>query len=247
MKIHPLRPFLVPLALLAIASPVFAAISIPLNPVADAFVTSANATGNYGGGGALGISATGLPNGELQALMMFNFSAAKTQLDTTFGVGGWSVESITLQLAASNPGNPVFNSPSAAGNIAIRWFNDDSWVEGTGTPANPNVAGVNFNSLSGLLASGIEATGSYAFGGGTSGLNVIPLALSSGLFADVTAGSTASLNLYAGDAAVTGVFNSRSFSTPANWPVLTLTAVPEPSTGLTAILALSLSFIRRRR
>ncbi len=233
---------------LALASSLSAATSITLHPVADAFVSAANPTGNFGGGGALGISAAGLPKGELQALMMFDFSAARTQLDAAYGAGGWLVDSLSLQLTASTAGNPVFNT-SAGGNMAVRWFDDDSWTEGSGTPAGPAVPGVNFNSLAALFASGTEAVGSFAFGGGTSGITAVTLTSLGGLQADILAGRTASLDFHATDATASGVFNSRSFTTAANRPVLTLTAsaVPETSTGLLALLAITVPALRRRR
>ena len=180
--------------------------------------------------------------------MSFEFSAAKTQLDTTFGAGGWTVDSLSLQLTAASPNNAIFNA-SAAGNIAVRWFADDTWVEGVGNPAGSNVPGVNYNSLPGLLASGTETAGSLAFGGGTSGVNTISLSLTSGLLADAINGNTASLNLYATDTTASGLFSSRSNGTFASRPVLTLTAsaIPEPSTWLSALLFLMVPVFRRYR
>lgn len=247
MSIHPSRPFLVPLASLALVSPLFSAVSIPLSPVADAFVSSANPTGNFGGAGALAVSAAGLSKGEMQILMMFSFSGAKTQLDASYGAGGWSVDSLTLQLTAT-PGNTFFNT-SASGNIGVRWFDDDTWTEGGGTPGGFAVPGVNFNSLPALLATGTESVASIAFGGGTSGTVSIALTASTGFGADILAGRTASLDFYATDTVVSGLFNSRSFTTLASRPVLTLTAsaIPEPSAGILAVFALAVPMFRRRR
>ncbi len=225
-----------------------AAVVISLAPSADAFLSELTPNGNFGGGGAIAISAPGLAKGEFQTVMAFDFSAAKTQLDTTFGVDGWVVDSLTLQLTAANPNNAIFNA-SAAGIIAVRWFADDSWIEGGGNPAGSNVPGVNYDSLPGLLASGNQPAGSLEFGGGTSGVNTINLSLTSGLLADAHAGNTASLNLHASDAMASGVFSSRSNGTVANRPVLTLaaSAVPEPSTGALTLLVLAASVCRRRR
>ena len=131
----------------------------------------------------------------------------------------------------------------------MRWFADDSWIEGGGNPAGSNVPGVNYDSLPGLLASGTEPAGSFAFGGGTSGVNTIGLSLTSGLLADALNGSTASLNLYATDTTASGLFNSRNNGTVASRPVLTLMAspIPEPSTGILALLVLAVPAFRRRR
>ena len=244
MKIHSSLTF-VPLALLALSPTLPAALTVPLNPVADAFVTSANTSGNYGSAGAIAVSAPGLAKGELQTLMMFDFASTKSAFDAEFGAGQWSVSTVSLQLAAANPGNPIFNS-SAAGTISVRWVNDDSWAEGTGTPASVGATGVNFGSLAALFGSGTQSAGSLAFGGGTSGANVITLG-SAGLLADILAGSTGSLNFFAGDSAVSGVFNSRNFNSSANWPVLSVTAIPEPSAGLLALGGTLLAGLRRRR
>ncbi|RYD22057.1 MAG: PEP-CTERM sorting domain-containing protein [Verrucomicrobiaceae bacterium] len=244
MKIHSSLTLVAPV-LLALSPTLPAALTIPMNPVADAFVTSANTSGNYGSAGAIAVSAPGMAKGELQTLMMFNFSSAKTAFDAEFGAGQWSVSSISLQLAAANPGNPIFNS-SAAGTISVRWFDDDTWVEGTGTPASVGASGVNFGSLAALFGSGTQSAGSLAFGGGTSGANVITLS-SAGLLADILAGSTGSLNFLAGDSSVSGVFNSRNFNSSANWPVLSVTAIPEPSAGLLALGGVMAAGLRRRR
>lgn len=244
MKIHSSLT-LVPLVLLALSSALPAALTVPLNPVADAFVSSANASGNYGSAGAVAVSAPGLAKGELQTLMMFDFASAKSAFDAEFGAGQWSVSTVSLQLAAANPGNPVFNS-SATGIISVRWFDDDTWTEGTGTPASVGAAGVNFGSLAALFGSGTQSAGSLAFGGGTSGANVITLA-SAGLLADILAGSTSSLNFFAGDTVVSGVFNSRNFNSSTNWPVLSVTAIPEPSAGLLMLGGMVTAGLRRRR
>ncbi len=244
MKIHSSLAF-VPLVLLALSPTLPAALTVAMNPVADAFVTSANTSGNYGAAGAVAVSAPGLAKGELQTLMMFDFSSAKSAFDAEYGAGQWTVDSVSLRLVAANPGNPIFNS-SAAGTISVRWFDDDSWLEGSGTPASVGASGVNFGSLAALFGSGTRSAGSLAFGGGTSGANVITLS-SAGLLADIMAGSTGSLNFLAGDGAVSGVFNSRNFNSSANWPVLSVTVIPEPSTGLLMLGGTLLAGLRRRR
>src|SRR3954466_1791264 len=76
---------------------------VSLNPVADAFVSSANPNSNYGGAGALAISAAGLPKGEFQSLVKFNLAVAKTTFDATFGPGEWMLDAVSLQLTAAAP------------------------------------------------------------------------------------------------------------------------------------------------
>src|SRR5262245_38983576 len=82
------------------------AASFSTNPTADAFVTagpSGNLAGNnYGGAGALSLSAAGLPQGEQQSVLQFNLGEAVSPFNSTFGVGQWTVQSLTLQLNAAS-------------------------------------------------------------------------------------------------------------------------------------------------
>jgi len=61
------------------------------NAIADAFVTP-GATGslsssNFGGGGALGLAANGLPLGEFQTVLKFGLSDARNTFDTQLEPG----------------------------------------------------------------------------------------------------------------------------------------------------------------
>ena len=94
-----------------------------LNPGADAFVTSGPSgtlsANNYGGAGALSVTAPGLSQGEFQSVLQFDLSGAKSSFDSQFGPGQWSVQSVTLQLTATSPNNAIFNA-SAAGLFGVR-------------------------------------------------------------------------------------------------------------------------------
>src|SRR5215510_11942429 len=85
------------------------AATFTLNPVADAFVTAAHPDSNYGAAGGLAVSAPQLPNGEFQSVLRFDLQAAKASFDATYGVGQWTLQSITLRLSATSPNNPIFN------------------------------------------------------------------------------------------------------------------------------------------
>jgi hypothetical protein len=175
-------------------------------------------------------------------------SAAKTSFDGTFGAGSWSVQSLALQLTAGVPNNALFNA-SAAGQIAVNWMQNDTWVEGSGTPNAPGNDGITYNTLASFLSPGDQPLGSFAFSGATSGATNYTLALAPGLVGDVSGGLLASLRLFAGDTTVSGLFNSRSFTTVATRPQLTVTAVavPEPSSWLLALLAACGGLLARRR
>jgi len=225
------------------------------NPTADAFVTSGPAGSlsgnNYGGGGAISLSAPGLPRGEQQSVLRFDLGGALSSFDGAFGAGQWNIQSVTLQLVATTASNPIFNTP-AAGQLAISWMHNDSWTEGTGTPAAPGASGITFMTLPTFLGAGDQSLGTFGFSGATSGAFTHSLALTSGLSGDVLAGSNLSLRLFAADSAVSGVFNSRSFVTAASRPLLTIVAVPEPGSaallaGGTLLLAAAGRSARRRK
>ncbi|MCI0349403.1 MAG: hypothetical protein L0Z53_08255, partial [Acidobacteriales bacterium] len=222
-----------------------------LSPVADAFVSAANPSNNYGGAGAVHISAPGLAKGEFQSLFRFDVSSAAASFDASFGVGNWSLESASLQMTASLPNNPLFNA-SAAGTMAVTWMQNDSWMEGAGTPMAPGASGVTWASLPTFLSAADQSLGTIGFDGTTSGTKVYALTLASGFISDVNAGSLSSILLSTanGDTSVSGLFTSRSNVIEANRPVLTLTAVaiPEPSAGLLLFLALvSIAFMHVTR
>jgi len=215
------------------------AATFSLNPSADAFVTTgptANLIGNnYGGAGALSVAAPGLSHGQFQSVLQFGLSGAKTTFDTQFGAGQWSIQFVTLQLTATAPNNAIFNS-SAAGQFGISWMQNDSWTEGTGTPATPTTTGITYTSLTDtFIGGGDENLGTFSFAGGTNGNSTFTLSLTPSFSADVLAGNTVSFRMFAADTAVSYLFDSRSFGTTSFRPLLSIVAVPEP--GSLSLLA----------
>lgn len=233
--------------LLASAALTAGASSVTENPIADAFVTT-GASGNlvnsnYGGGGVLGVSAAGQPQGEFQSVLEFDLSVIRNSFNSQFGVGGWTVQSATLQLTAAPSNNPVLNMPSA-GMFGLSLMQNNSWTEGSGTPASPGSTGITYNSLQPLINSAVDQSlGTYSFNGATSGANIYSLSLTPGLIADIMSGSDATLRAFAEDANINYLFNSRSFGTASSRPMLTITASPEP--GAWALLAVSLAAVWR--
>ena len=202
-----------------------------LNPVADAFVTpgpSGNLSGNnYGGAGALSVAAQGLSKGEFQSVLQFDLSGAAAAFNTQFGAGQWTLQSISLTLTATSPNNSIFNATSA-GQFSVSWMQNDSWIEGSGTPASPTTTGITYSTLPSFISVGDEALGTFSFNGATNGTAAYTLNLTPGFSADAEAGNLVSLHLFAADSAVSYLFDSRNFGTASARPVLSIVAVPEP-------------------
>jgi hypothetical protein len=216
---------------LLLGLPVYSA-SFALNPSSDAFVTtgpSGNLSGNnYGGAGALSVAAQGLSKGQFQSVLRFDLSSAVTSFNTQFGAGQWDIQSITLSLTATSPNNAIFNS-SAAGQFGISWMQNDSWTEGSGTPAAPTTTGITYSSLPSFTSAGDETLGTFSFNGATSGSVAYNLSLTPGFSADAAAGDLVSLRMFAVDNAVSYLFDSGNFGTASARPLLTIVAVPEPA------------------
>lgn len=221
---------------------------VNLNPTADAFVATGPANNlvvsNYGGAGALALSAAGSLNGEFQSVLRFDTSSAKSSFDSLYGAGSWSLQSVTLQLTAASPNNPIFNT-NRAGSFGVSWMQDDSWVEGSGTPNAPTASGITFSSLQGAFISlADEALGTFSYNGSSSGTFVYTLNLSTGFGADLLAGNLVGLRLSAVDSAVSYFSDSRTFNTATSRPLLSITAVPEPGTATLLVLSGLLCAVR---
>ena len=237
--------------LFVVASGVCNAASFSTTPTADAYVatgaTGELSTNNYGGGGALGLAAAGLPLGEFQSVIKFGLSGARDSFDAQFGAGLWTLQSVTLQLTASPHNNPIYNE-IAAGQFSVSLLQNNSWIEGTGNGSSPTTDGITFSSLQNTFINNAadQALGTFNFGGSSSGANNYTLALSSGLIADLLAGSDLSLRLFAADDAVSYLFSSRAASAIANRPTLIFNAIPEPGSTSLCLMALGILWLRRK-
>lgn len=240
------RPLFLRLAALAAGLAAWAAnaqapVSVALNPSADAFVRSADATHNYGSAGSLSLSgsaavnAAGVQNGLYDALMRFPLGSAVSSFDTAFGAGNWTLSSVTLRLTeVAAPNNNIFNR--GVGSFEIRWMANDSWEEGIGSPSAPATEGVTWNDLPSLLPEDSTVSlGTFANAGQSTRLG-FELSLSDATFVDdLLSGGNASFYLTAASPSIGFTFNSRSVSTASARPVLEIRAVPEP--GVSALLA----------
>jgi hypothetical protein len=218
--------------------------------ISDAFVAN-GPTGNlgdnnYGGGGALAVAASSLPNGEFQSLIRFDLSGARLALDAQYGVGQWSIQTVSLQLSSSPHSNAIYNDV-AAGLFGVSWMANDSWLEGTGNASNPAANGITYNTLQSTFINNNadQALGTFSFDGGTTGANSYALNLSPGLTADILSGDDVSLRLFAADNSVSYLFSSRAATFPSQPELIITLAVPEPG-GLALFgLAVGLQWWRR--
>jgi hypothetical protein len=219
------------------------AASYTTNAIADAFVANGptgNLSGNnYGGGGALAVAASALPNGEFQSVLKFDVSGARNTFNAQYGAGNWSVSSVSLQLSSSPHSNAIYNDV-AAGNFDVSLMQNNSWVEGTGNASNPSATGISLNTLQSTFInnSADQALGNFMFPGGTSGINSYSLNLTSGLTGDIASGSQLSLRMFAADNSVSYLFSSRTGTPASVQPQLIIVAIPEP--GTLALFGLSL-------
>ncbi len=222
-----LMKLLVPLLLLALASTAHADVVV-LSAVADATLSAALPTSNYGGGGSLCVAAPSSPNGEFQTLFRFDAAPALAAFDAAFGHGLWRVQSAALHLNAAFP-NAFIYSPQQAGSFSLSWVASDAWIEGSGSPAAPGMTGITFDTLPALLGPTDELLGTFTFDGSTSAPADSTFLPTSGFAADITSGSLITIRAHTpsgpGPQTIAYVFNSRTYTAVANRPTLTLTAV----------------------
>jgi len=160
-----------------------------------------------------------------------------------FGVGQWSVQSISLQLVSSAHNNAIYND-IVPGLFGVSLMQNNSWLEGSGTAGLPATNGITFNSLQSTFINNAtdQALGTFSFPGGASGSNSYSLSLSSDLSADLLVGSDVTLRFFAADDHVSYLFNSRNVP-PAGQPQLIIAVVPEP--GSLALFSAALGLLAR--
>src|SRR5215472_9271013 len=149
MKFTPLkttRALALCAAVLAFPAAVFAQSTFTVNnSTAGAFMASGSpanpngsdlSTNNYGNAGTLAIAPASSTKGAFDSVLLFNTSAAVSQFNTLYGVGGWTITGATLSLASNfggqgeQPNNLIFNSINA-GSFGIDSLADTTWNPGT--------------------------------------------------------------------------------------------------------------------
>ena len=234
----------------------WAQIIVTNTPVSDAFVRSLVPTNNYGAAGALSVSGPiatntmGQQEGLLDSFLQFNVTNAVNSFYSSLGAGQWAISSVTLTLTAQTPNNNVFNLGS--GTFQVDWIGNNSWQEGTGTPASPTTNGITYAQEPSILNPSVdESLGTFNYNGATSGQVRLTFGLPSGFISEISTGGLVSFYMTATTNSTVGfTFNSRNFTTSADWPALDITAVAVPEPSTVALLGLScmvLAAIGRRR
>lgn len=199
---------------------------------------------NFGTLGAMEIAApTTAQNHTEETLLQFNTAALESAFNADYGVGDWTVTSVTLEqfsnvsTAGQQPGNPSFNK-IAAGEFELDWLSDNNWSQ-TGITWNtlPSVLpGTDGNTSASLgdfdwLANGASST-TWTLGLDPNLVNDIDSGGDVTILGKPTAGST-----------VGYLFNTLAMN--GNGAVLNVTAtrVPEPATvaSTLAMMASSLA------
>jgi len=222
--------------LIAILLPVCASAQIIFTniSVGDAFVRSIDPTHNYGGAGALSVSGAiatnvlGQQQGLLDSFMAFDMSGVAGSLNSTFGVGRWTVARARLYLFEQGaPNNTVFNR--GVGPFEVRWIANDAWKEGTGNPNAPTTDGVVYTNEPSLLNSNVDQSLGNFTNGGTDGLVRATLGLPANFLTDMISGGTNSFFITTVTNSPVGfTFHSHNFVDPAQWPFLEIAAVQMP-------------------
>lgn len=253
-----ISPILAGLGLLCATSRLLAQNTYTISsPTADAFLTAANPNTNYGSAGSLLIAPASSAKGEFDSVLLFNTASAVSQFNSTYGVGNWTIATLTLSLASNfgiqgeQPNNALFNTINV-GSFGIDWLSNNTWTEGTGsgtgTPGFPGNSMVTFDAIRSLMSGTVDPLGIFAYTPPGNNNNVYlnyVLSLDPNLVSGAAAGGNISLYFFAADNQVSYLFDSRNNST--GHPELTLTVEPTPEPATAALLAVSLSgFLFRR-
>jgi hypothetical protein len=225
--------------------------TIDLKVQADTYISSGEADTVFGSKGAMMIAApTASQNRTEESFVLFDAASVKSAADAAYGVGQWSITSVTLGLfsnyssAGTQPGNSSFNK-IAAGGFELDWLSNDNWNENTLTWNNSSSV------LPGAGNSGtLSSLGDFYWSANGSSSQTWTLGLSSDFASDLASGGKVSIFGHPTvDSTVGYLFNTLNNS-PAHLYVTVdaIAPVPEPGTGSMVLAGLGLSalFMHRR-
>ena len=216
---------------------------VTVTATADTFVDSAQPDSNFGGAGAMQLTAAGNSKGQLISLIKFDPTAITTAFNSEYGAGDWTPSSITLDLGTNfgtqgaTPNNPIF-ATIEAGEFDINLMNNTSWVEGTGNPGAPTTDGLTYNELPTYTSTVLDVSlGMFSWTAAGNGTYTFNLGSNSALESAITNDKVISLEFLAADSNVSFLFNTRSYGTVSYQDMLTVNvSIPEPPPG--SLLAL---------
>lgn len=222
--------------------------TVTVVPEADAFVRFADPSNNYGGAGAIAVSgpasvnAANQQNGAFDSLIRFSMSNGVASLDSALGTHDWLVLRASLTLTEMGaPPSPIFNR--GVGIFEIRWLASDSWIEGTGIPVAPTTNGVVWNDLSSLLNPSLDISLGQFINSGADGRLSFVLFLKDPFLSDIHGGGRVTLYLTAVSPQIGFTADSRSFVSLGDFPILEISAVPNPHPRIDSIVDSGISII----
>ena len=161
---------------------------------------TADGWGFIGGAGAVQGSGSSTNTGgnptAANETLKFDIGSTVDSLNTTYGIGGWSVNNIQLKFVSSNTvqGNSRFGLGS--GNFSTYWVANDGWVQSTGTSLDRQLNPVYANNQSELNvwagASALEDSSIFTVAGSGTVTITRPLAASNQIVSDITSSTLAS-------------------------------------------------------
>ncbi len=209
--------------------------------------------------GAIEFSGNGLntaaPGNTEYSLMDFNSAAIVSQLNSTYGAGGWAITGVSVSLAANfatagvYPNNSVFNEIEP-GNFTLSWPSNNGWV-------SSHSGGVTWNNLPNYVPGASnsnleEAEGTFSWAAdGVHGVDGSPISYAltptSDLLNEVESGGIVSIIGTPADNQVGYLSNTPLQDNPAQL-IVTAAAVPESRSAgliLAALGIMALGWWRR--
>ena len=226
--------------------------AVTLSATEEAMVLSGQPNVVWDPKGAIEFSGNGLntsSSGNIEyGLMEFNSASIVSQLNSTYGTGGWAITGVSVSLAANfaaagvYPNNSVFNEIEP-GNFTLSWLSNDGWV-------SAQSGGVTWNNLPNYVPGASnsnleEAEGTFSWAAdGVHGTDSSPISYAltptSDLLNDIQSGGLVSIIGTPADNEVGYLSNTPLQGNPAQL-VVTAVAVPEPRSAVLILTAFGIA------